>query len=61
MRTKKPTSTSGRTFSIRLAPEIVERVEAHAAKVKSAHPTFTISDSDVVRDLLVKGLEAAHA
>lgn len=54
----KKTSESERVVSMRFAAELVERIEKHHARLRAANPSFTISMSDAVRDIVRAGLDA---
>lgn len=57
---KKPKKGSTPLVAFRLAPELVERLDRHAARMTEAHPGLTFTRADAVRELLTRALDAAE-
>ncbi|HZV03163.1 MAG TPA: hypothetical protein VFF73_41045 [Planctomycetota bacterium] len=58
MKTKK--TTGEHMIGARFAPDMIERLAAHTDRMKKQNPALTISQSDALRDLVLRGLEAVE-
>lgn len=47
-------------IAIRLPLSIVDRIDAHFARIKAENPGMSVSRSDAMRALLLDGLRAAE-
>ena len=60
-RTKARSSGESSMLGVRLSAEVVGRINAHAERMKKANAfALTISQSDALRDLILRGLTAAE-
>jgi hypothetical protein len=47
-------------IALRLPPSILDRVDAHADRLKRTHPGMTVSRADAMRGLLLDALSTAE-
>lgn len=58
--TKAEATTTQQSVAFRLDVTLLARLDAHAARMSAATPGVTFTRSDVVRVLLLQGLDTAE-
>jgi len=59
--TRTPVGDAPRQLALRLPASLIERLDAHAERMRRSTPGVTLSRADAIRTLLITALDAAEA